>query len=202
MFAVLLDARWPEQVPLDVWERCEGPVRGTEEVPHAVVRLLGRHLKPGGGTLLTTREDEIPHDCEVLIAPSRGDALFQARAVMARAREVGQWEREQTHASLIPYLLEEAGEVAQEVRAGGGDAALCAELGDVLLQVLFHARIAEQRGAFDLDDVAMSFVRKMRSRAPYLFDGTVGVVPVAEQERLWAEGKNRERCATIDRHGE
>ncbi|WPF66870.1 MULTISPECIES: MazG nucleotide pyrophosphohydrolase domain-containing protein [unclassified Corynebacterium] len=202
MFAVLLDARWPTQIPLEAWERCEGPVRGTEEIPGEVIGGLGERLKPGRGTLLTTRQGEIPHDCEVIVAPSRSDALWQARAVMARAREIGQWEQEQTHASLIPYLLEEAAEVAEEVRCGGGDAALCAELGDVLLQVLFHARIAEQRGAFDFDDVAMSFVRKMRSRAPYLFDGTTSVVPVAEQDRLWAEGKQKERCATIDRHGE
>lgn len=202
MFAVLLDARWPEQIPLDVWVRCEGPVRGTEEVPEAVVRALGKRLRPGRGTLLTTRETEVPRGCEVISAPSRADAVDQARRVMARAREIGRWEQEQTHASLVPYLLEEAEEVAQEVRAGGADAALCAELGDLLLQVLFHAQIAQERGAFSLDDVAMSFVLKMRSRAPYLFDGTERVVPVAEQERLWAEGKRRERCATINQHGE
>ena len=70
---------------------------------------------------------------------------------------------------------------------------LLKELGDVLLQVLFHAEIAARRGAWDFTDVAASFVAKMRSRSPYLFDGTEGVIDTEEQERLWAEGKAREQ---------
>ena len=66
------------------------------------------------------------------------------------------------------------------------------ELADVLLQVLFHAEIADERGAFDFGDVAAAFVAKMRSRAPYLFDGSTGLVDQATQDRLWAEGKARE----------
>ena len=56
------------------------------------------------------------------------------------------------------------------------------------------AEIAARRGAFTLDDVAQAFVTKMRSRAPYLFDGTEDVVGVEEQERLWVEGKARENA--------
>ncbi|MBC3186771.1 nucleoside triphosphate hydrolase [Corynebacterium sp. zg-331] len=202
MLAVLLDPRWPTQIPLEAWRRCEGPVRATAEIPGEVREALGRGRPSGTGTLVTTREEEIPRGCEVIVAPSRDDALARARAVMERARRIGRWEQAQTHASLIPYLLEEAEEVAREARGRVDDAALCAELGDVLLQVLFHARIAEERGAFDLDDVALSFVRKMRVRAPYLFDGTEELVDAAEQHRLWLAGKDKERCATIDRHGE
>ncbi|MCH6197834.1 nucleoside triphosphate hydrolase [Corynebacterium mastitidis] len=201
MLALLLDARWPAQIPLDAWGRCTGPVRGTEEVPPGVVRRLGEILPIGEGTLVTTRPGEIPEGCEAVAAPSLDDPVWRARQVMRRARRIGQWEREQTHATLVPYLLEEAAEFAQEVRGGGTSRDLRAELGDVLLQVLFHAQLAEERGDFDLDGVALSFVHKMRSRAPYLFDGTEEVVPVAEQERLWAEGKRRERCATMNPHG-
>lgn len=201
MLALLLDARWPAQIPLDAWGRCAGPVRGTEEVPPGVVRRLGEILPVGEGMLVTTRPEEIPEGCEVVAAPSLEDPVWRARQVMRRARRIGQWEREQTHATLVPYLLEEATEFAQEVRGGGTSRDLRAELGDVLLQVLFHAQLAEERGDFDLDGVAMSFVDKMRSRAPYLFDGTEEVVPTAEQKRLWAEGKRRERCATMNPHG-
>lgn len=201
MLALLLDARWPTQIPLDAWGSCTGPVCGTEEVPLGVVRQLGEILRVGDGTLVTTRPEKVPEGCEAIAAPSLDDPMWRARQVMRRARQIGQWEREQTHATLVPYLLEEAAEFAQEVRGGGTSRDLRAELGDVLLQVLFHAQLAEERGDFDLDGVAMSFVHKMRSRAPYLFDGTEEVVPVAEQERLWVEGKRRERCATMNPHG-
>ena len=83
-------------------------------------------------------------------------------------------------------------EFAAAVEEGASESELCTELGDVLLQVLFHAEIAARRGAFDFGDVATSFVRKMRSRAPYLFDGSTGVVSVERQDTLWARGKASE----------
>ncbi|WP_185770130.1 MazG nucleotide pyrophosphohydrolase domain-containing protein [Corynebacterium anserum] len=70
---------------------------------------------------------------------------------------------------------------------------LCMELSDVLLQVLFHAEIANRRGAFDIGHVAGAFVAKLRSRAPYLFESVERQVPKTEQDRLWEEGKKRER---------
>ena len=82
-------------------------------------------------------------------------------------------------------------ELADAVRDGADPEVLRSELGDVFLQVLFHAEIAARRGDFDLDDVAQSFVDKMRARAPYLFDGTQDVVPAEEQKRLWELGKAR-----------
>ena len=112
---------------------------------------------------------------------------------MAKAVRQGQWEAGQSHASLLPYLREETEEFAEAVRAGASDAQLLAELGDVLLQILFHAEIASRRGAFTFDDVAGAFVAKMRSRAPYLFDGTTGLVDEDEQDRMWAQGKRSER---------
>ncbi|WP_445156096.1 MazG nucleotide pyrophosphohydrolase domain-containing protein [Arthrobacter sp. Hor0625] len=80
-----------------------------------------------------------------------------------------------SHESLVEYLLEEAHEVAETIEAGGGDAELQAELGDVLLQVLLHARIAEERGSFDFDGVAAGLRAKMIRRNPHVFraDGTL-----------------------------
>ncbi|AXJ11853.1 MazG nucleotide pyrophosphohydrolase domain-containing protein [Arthrobacter sp. PM3] len=80
-----------------------------------------------------------------------------------------------THESLVEYLLEEAYEVAETIETGGGDTELKSELGDVLLQVVLHARLAEERGAFDLDDVARSLSAKMIRRNPHVFrpDGSL-----------------------------
>lgn len=130
-------------------------------------------------------------------APIRGDSLVRAQWVMARALEIGEWERSMTHQSLIPYLREEVAEFAEAVEqweAAGSEDELLAELSDVLLQVLFHAELARRRGAFDLSDVAAAFEGKMRSRAPYLFDDGEDIVPEAEQVRLWQEGKEREKA--------
>lgn len=111
---------------------------------------------------------------------------------MHESRRRGEWEAAQTHRSLLPYLREEAEEFAEAVLDGSSDADLVAELGDLLLQVLFHAELAAERGAFDFDDVARSFIVKLRSRAPYLFDGSAGPVDSHTQDRLWEEGKRRE----------
>ncbi len=77
-----------------------------------------------------------------------------------------------SHESLVEYLLEEAHEVAETIEADGGDAELRAELGDVLLQVVLHARLAEERGAFDFHDVARGLREKMIRRNPHVFRPT------------------------------
>lgn len=138
-----------------------------------------------------------PDDCGTL-SPDQGDSLRVAQAVMSRALDIGEWERSQTHDSLLTFLQEEVVEFAEAVSAWSrdpkvGEKDLCAELSDLLLQVLFHAELAKRRGAFTLDDVADAFVAKMRSRAPYLFEPGTAVVPISEQDRLWAEGKAREK---------
>jgi len=80
-----------------------------------------------------------------------------------------------THASLVEYLLEEAYEVAETIEEGHPDSELLGELGDVLLQVVLHARLAEERGAFTFDDVARGLGAKMVRRNPHVFrpDGTL-----------------------------
>lgn len=95
--------------------------------------------------------------------------------VVAALREHCPWMGALTHASLVEYLLEEAHEVAETIEGGGGDAELQAELGDVLLQVVLHARLAEERKAFTLDDVARGITAKMVRRNPHVFrpDGSL-----------------------------
>lgn len=94
--------------------------------------------------------------------------LDDALAIMRDLRARDAWDRAQTHESLRPYLNEELHELDDALRASD-DAAMRSELGDVLLQVLFHAIIAEERGAFDVGDVAGSLVRKMEQRHPWLY---------------------------------
>jgi nucleoside triphosphate diphosphatase len=80
------------------------------------------------------------------------------------------WDAAQTHDSLRPYLIEESHEVDDALRRGD-DKALREELGDLLLQILFHSVLAEERGAFDMHDVASALVTKMRARHPHLYEG-------------------------------
>ncbi len=102
------------------------------------------------------------------------DPFRELVAVMDRLRSPGgcPWDAEQTHASLVPYLLEEAHELAEAVDEGDR-AGLREELGDVLLQVVFHARIATEDGddPFDVDDVARDLVAKLVHRHPHVFAG-------------------------------
>ena len=94
--------------------------------------------------------------------------LDEALASMRDLRARDAWDRAQTHDSLRPYLGEEIHELDDAIRSGD-DAAMRSELGDVLLQVLFHAIIAEERGAFNIGDVAGSLVAKMTKRHPWLY---------------------------------
>jgi uncharacterized protein YabN with tetrapyrrole methylase and pyrophosphatase domain len=110
-------------------------------------------------------QDESRQDSETT---DRRRSLDDALALMRDLRARCEWDAAQTHQSLRPYLVEEAAEVDDAI-AGGDDATLRDELGDVLLQVLFHAVIAEERGAFDVQDVAGALVSKMRARHPHLY---------------------------------
>jgi XTP/dITP diphosphohydrolase len=96
-------------------------------------------------------------------------ALLELVEVMARLRRECAWKAGQTHESLARYLLEETYEALEAIEAGD-DAHLREELGDLLLQVLFHAVIAEEQGRFDIDDVAADLVVKLRRRNPHVFD--------------------------------
>lgn len=116
-------------------------------------------------------------------------SLDEALELMRDLRRRCEWDRAQTHESLRPYLLEEAHEVDDAIR-GGNDGLLREELGDLLLQVLFHAVVAEERGAFDMAEVAGGFVAKMKSRHPHLY---------GDGERVpWEKQKARKRESIVD----
>ena len=106
------------------------------------------------------------------VAPPALDGVAELVAVMDRLRSPGgcPWDREQTHASLLPFVVEEAHELVEAVETGTREH-LLEELGDVLLQVVFHARIAQEDVAapFDIDDVARRTAAKLVSRHPHVF---------------------------------
>jgi len=122
--------------------------------------------------------------------------LERLREVMARLRVECPWDATQTHASLLPHLIEEAGEVVDAVETGtSGD--LEEELGDLLLQVYFHARIAEDEGRFDVEDVARGIADKLIRRHPYVFADAE--VP-ADLRATWEQRKRAEkgRSSSLD----
>ena len=123
-----------------------------------------------------------------------GAHLLDAVAVMDRLRVSCPWDREQTHSSLVPYLLEEAYEAVETIETGDL-AALRGELGDVLLQVLFHARIAAERpDGFTVDDVADALAAKLIRRHPHVF-ASVSVSSADDVSANWEEIKKAERLA-------
>jgi len=113
--------------------------------------------------------------------------------VMARLRAPGgcPWDREQTHASIRKYVIEEAYEVAEAIDRGDAGE-LCTELGDLLLQVVFHARMAEEAASFSVADVCSAVVRKLERRHPHVF-GDLGVRDAAEVSQNWEAIKAGER---------
>jgi MazG family protein len=122
-----------------------------------------------------------------------GQRLLDLVRVMGRLRgpDGCPWDREQTHRSLARHLLEEAHESLQAIDAGDDDA-LKDELGDLLLQVVFHARIAADDGAWDVDDVAEAIVEKLIRRHPHVF-GEVDVSGAEEVLANWERIKAREK---------
>ncbi len=102
------------------------------------------------------------------------------------------WDREQNFATIAPYTIEEAYEVAEAIRDGDRDA-LRNELGDLLFQVVYHAQMASEAGDFDFDDVVTAISEKMIRRHPHVFaDATVA--SAAAQTLAWEEHKARERA--------
>lgn len=102
------------------------------------------------------------------------------------------WDKEQTHESLKRYLIEETYEVIEAIEMADMDK-LREELGDLLLQIVFHAQLASERGAFDMNDVVASIVHKMRARHPHVF-GDVKVDSAAQVIDNWENIKDREKA--------
>ena len=126
-----------------------------------------------------------------------GEQLIRLNEVMARLRVECPWDREQTHVSLLTHLIEETCEVVDAVEEGT-DADLCEELGDLLLQVYFHARIAQDEGRFTIDDVAQGIADKLIRRHPHVF----GDDEVPEDLRgVWERRKRQEKGRTSSLDG-
>ncbi len=113
--------------------------------------------------------------------------------VMARLRSTCPWDREQTHESLVPYLIEETYEVADAIEQHS-DGDLCEELGDLLLQIVFHSQLATERGKFSIADVVDGLSNKMIRRHPHVF-GDAAVSNVAEVWQNWEQLKALEPTA-------
>ena len=117
-------------------------------------------------------------------------------SIMAKLRDPDTgcpWDVKQNFATIAPYTIEEAYEVVDAIERGDR-AAICDELGDLLLQVVFHARIAEEEGCFTLADVARSISDKMINRHPHVF-GDKKAPDVDQQRQLWENIKKAERAA-------
>jgi MazG family protein len=130
------------------------------------------------------------------------EPMAQLRAVMHELRAPGgcPWDAEQTHESLIPHLLEEAYEVAEAARSGDMDH-FCEELGDLLLQPVFHAEIASERGDFTFDDIARSISEKLVRRHPHVFGEATAATSEAvltQWEQIKREEKGAKKTAYLD----
>jgi XTP/dITP diphosphohydrolase len=204
MIVVLFDPRRPSLVPLGAVEHLGGEVQYTEEMPVAVPWTLAsaRPVDTGDDApvLLSSDPDHpavtarLAAGARLISAPDtpRGERLVDAVAMMDKLRTAGPWESEQTHDSLRRYLLEETYELLDAVRSGSPDQ-LREELGDVLLQVLFHARIAEEAPQlpFTIDDVAVALMRKLANRVPGVLAGES--ISLEEQLAEWEERKAAEK---------
>ena len=207
MIVVLFDPSRPSLVPLQAIEHLTGEIQYTEEMPVAVPWSLSsaRPVDTGDDApvLLSSDPDHpavtarLAAGARLISAPDtpRGERLVDAVAMMDKLRTAGPWESEQTHDSLRRFLLEETYELLDAVRSGNVEA-LREELGDVLLQVLFHARIAEEarQFPFDIDDVAATLMRKLGNRVPGVLAGQS--ISLEEQLAQWEERKAAEKPRT------
>ncbi|MGE2833851.1 nucleoside triphosphate pyrophosphohydrolase [Mycobacterium sp. SMC-4] len=204
MTVVLVDPRRPSLIPIEAIELLAGDVQYTEEMPIKVPWSLPSarpvHVGDAADVLLSADADHpavtarIAAGERVIAAPvaQPGERLVDAVAMMDKLRTAGPWESQQTHDSLRRYLLEETYELFDAVH-GGDLGELRDELGDVLLQVLFHARIAQEapENAFDIDDVADALVRKLGNRVPAVLAGET--VTLEDQLAQWEQRKALEK---------
>jgi XTP/dITP diphosphohydrolase len=155
---------------------------------------------PGLTDAVASEVSRLPSPPEVEVVVGSWDVpgarLLDVVAVMDRLRSPGgcPWDAEQTHESLVKYLVEEAHEAAEAIAAGDRDH-MREELGDVLLQVAFQSRVAEEHAdaPFDIDDVAGGLVAKLVRRHPHVFADGDASSP-EEVERAWEQIKAQERA--------
>ena len=203
MTVILVDPRRPALVPVEAVDLLQGDVQYTEEMPIRVpwslpsARAVLLGTSDDQAPVLLSSDPDHPAVLDRLAAGERlidagaarpGERLLDAVEIMDKLRTAGPWESEQTHDSLRRYLLEETYELFDAVHGGDPDE-LRDELGDVLLQVLFHARIAEEalEGPFTIDDVADALVRKLGNRVPAVLAGED--ISLADQLAQWEQRK-------------
>ena len=200
----MFDRRRPSLVPVEAIEFLTGEVQYTEEMPVAVPWSLAAarpvHSGDDAPVLLSSDPDHpavtarLAAGARLISAPDSplGERLVDVVAMMDKLRTAGPWESEQTHDSLRKFLLEETYELLDAVRSGNADQ-LREELGDVLLQVLFHARIAEDAPQlpFTIDDVAATLMRKLGNRVPGVLAGQS--ISLEDQLAQWEERKAAEK---------
>ena len=195
---VVLPEHGPAVVPAAALPaiRAAAHVYADATVSDAVAAELGATRRPAGPPAGHSAGPEVVFttdpDCGAHVITTPGAALLDAVAVMDRLRSPGgcPWDAEQTHESLLQYLVEECYELYQAIE-DGDRAAVREELGDVLLQVLFHARVAEPE--FAIDDVAADLVAKLVGRHPHVFAGTERIDTAERQEHRWEELKRAEK---------
>lgn len=209
MTVVLVDPRRPSLVPIDAIDLLSGDLQYTEEMPIKVPWSLpaarpcfsGAPEEEAAAVLLSSDAEHPAVKARIAagervisVEPQSGERLVDAVALMDRLRTAGPWESQQTHDSLRRYLLEETYELFDAVH-GGDLSELRDELGDVLLQVLFHARIAEDapEKSFDIDDVADALVRKLGNRVPAVLAGES--ITLEDQLAQWEQRKALEKGA-------
>jgi XTP/dITP diphosphohydrolase len=208
MTVIMVDPRRPTMVPIEAVGLLGGDVQYTDEMavigylPSARSVLLGEPAP----VLLSSDPDHADVKARIAAgeqviaapAPRPGEQLIDAVDIMDRLRTSGPWESEQTHDSLRRYLLEETYELFDALHGGNADE-VRDELGDVLLQVLFHARIAQEapRDAFTIDDVSDALVRKLINRVPTVLAGE----PITLEDQLaqWEQRKALERASEAGR---
>jgi MazG family protein len=150
-----------------------------------------------GGAEVTSPVPALPdaltsaHSAPVARRAARSAAALAAVMARLRSGDGCPWDQEQTHRSLQVHLLEEAYEVLEAID-DGGPAELCEELGDLLLQVVFHAEMARGDGAFDIGDIADGIVAKLVRRHPHIF-GNVAVADASEVVANWESIKGEEK---------
>ncbi|MER7116628.1 MazG family protein [Saccharomonospora azurea] len=207
---VLVSPAMPEVLPAAAWPalRAAEAVYAAADLPEATRSALDAKAAPHPEVLA-----RIPR--VVLVALSTDDAgaaelvrrgaavvetpvpsLVRAVEVMDRLRSPGgcPWDAAQTHESLLQYLVEETYELLDAIEQGDRSA-MREELGDVLLQVLFHARVAAEHGAdpFDIDVVADELVGKLVNRHPHIFTGGETVHTPEHQQQRWEQLKQAEK---------
>ncbi|MFD9680498.1 MazG family protein [Rhodococcus sp. NPDC059969] len=201
---ILLDPLRPHVFPLAALPFLSGVLDIDPDVPESVRSALPI---PTPGATVTVMMDTPDQRIEALSAagvrviraePVHGDRLVEAASIMDRLWNRGGWESTQTHESLSVYLVEETYEVLDAIRSDD-ESDLREELGDLLLQVLFHSRIAQSHGVFELDDVAGALIAKLVHRSPHLVSS--GVVDIAEQERAWDALKAAEKARASSMDG-